>query len=247
MNWGEFLWTTLAAVLTLCTFSFLYKDNPFYKFAEALVVGVSAGYFVILLYYTGLVPKLLNPLSQGKWWYIIPGILGVLMWFRFIRRLSWISRYPIAFYIGIATGVSIPVEMKNRINVQLFNSMTAPNFKLGVIDGISDILIIIGMVCALCYFFFSKAHKGSFGTIAKIGIYTLMIGFGASFGYTVMARISLFIQRVQFLGNDWYKVAMANPEYITVFWIVVLVTALLILMEIIRHLRRRDAQPTAPM
>ena len=33
-----------AALLTLFIFSFLYKDNPFYKFAEHLFVGVSAGY-----------------------------------------------------------------------------------------------------------------------------------------------------------------------------------------------------------
>ena len=47
MEWSTFLWTTLGAFLTLCTFSFLYKDNPFYKFAEHLVVGVSAGYFAL--------------------------------------------------------------------------------------------------------------------------------------------------------------------------------------------------------
>src|SRR5262245_26382732 len=40
--------TWLAALLTLCIFSFLYKDNPFYKFAEHLFVGVSAGYYIIL-------------------------------------------------------------------------------------------------------------------------------------------------------------------------------------------------------
>jgi hypothetical protein len=244
MNWGEFLWTTLAALLTVCTFSFLYKDNPFYKFAEALVVGVSAGYFTILLIYTGLIPKLIMPIENGKLWYIIPGVMGVLMWFRFSRRLSWISRYPIAFYIAIATGTTIPVEMKNRINTQLFTSMTAPNFNLGLIAGLSDILIIVGLISALIYFFFSKEHKGAFGAVAKIGIFTLMIGFGASFGYTVMARISLFIQRVQFLGNDWYKVAQGNPGYSAVVWGAALLVALVILLEIIRQLRKREAQAT---
>jgi len=38
----------IAAGLTLCVFSFLYKDNPFYKFAEHLFVGVSAGYYIAL-------------------------------------------------------------------------------------------------------------------------------------------------------------------------------------------------------
>ncbi|MCK4657825.1 MAG: hypothetical protein KAT85_12355, partial [candidate division Zixibacteria bacterium] len=52
------------------------------------------------------------------------------------------------------------------------------------------------------YFFFSKEHKGAFGGAAKIGIFILMIGFGASFGYTVMARISLFVQRIASL-EEW--------------------------------------------
>ena len=65
------------------------------------------------------------------------------------------------------------------------------------------ILITLGIAASLVYFFYSKAHKGAFGGVARVGIWTLMIGFGASFGYTVMARISLLIDRVQFLINDW--------------------------------------------
>ena len=66
-----------------------------------------------------------------------------------------------------------------------------------------NILIVIGVICGVIYFFFSKEHKGLFGGLAKVGIWVLMIGFGASFGYTVMARISLLIGRAQFLYYDW--------------------------------------------
>lgn len=209
------LWTTLGAFLTLFTFSFLYKDNPFYKIAEHLVVGVSAGYFVIILYYNGLRPNLFNHLFvRNTWipkfdelWYIVPLLLGLMMYFRFSRKLSWISRYPIAFYMGIATGLAIPLEMKNRVIQQLYGTsvklgfdMSASGF-LGVPQGIWDGLIVFLTIASLIYFFFSKEHKGWFGGVAKIGIYTLMVGFGASFGYTVMARISLFINRVQDLRN----------------------------------------------
>jgi hypothetical protein len=242
MSFGDFLWTTLGAILTLSTFSFLYKDNPFYKIAEHLVVGVSAGYFVIILWYTGLIPKLYDPLAEGKWWYGVPGILGLLMWFRFSKKLSWISRYPIAFYIGIATGVAIPLEMQNRVNKQLVDTMIKPNFEGGFWAGISDIVIIVGVLSALFYFFFSKEHKGAFGGIAKVGIYTLMLGFGASFGYTVMARISLFIQRVQDL-RDWFEAGtIGGGGHQTVLWIVILAIVLLILLEIIRVMRSKTAE-----
>jgi hypothetical protein len=63
-------------------------------------------------------------------------------------------------------------------------------------------LIWIGTLTILLYFFFSKAHTGLYGKAVKIGIWYMMIGFGASFGYTVMARISLLIGRIQFLVID---------------------------------------------
>ncbi len=216
MNWETFWWTTLGAFLTLSTFSFLYKENPLYRFAEHLVVGVSAGYFVVLLYYNGLRPNLFNHLFVSNTWtpkwdelyYIIPLILGVMMWARFSRKWSWVSRYPIALYIGIATGISIPLEMRNRVIQQVYGTVgqTAFDFSkpgfFGVPAGVWDSILVILIISSLIYFFFSKEHKGWFGGAAKIGIYTLMVGFGASFGYTVMARISLFINRVQYI-RDW--------------------------------------------
>jgi len=57
----------------------------------------------------------------------------------------------------------------------------------------------------LIYFFFSAEHKGALGGTAKLGIWFLMVAFGASFGYTVMARISLLIGRMQFLLGDWLR------------------------------------------
>src|SRR5207247_5918093 len=55
----------VSAFLTLCVFSFLYKDNPFYKFAEHLFVGVSAGYYIILNFWTVLVANLWDPLKAA--------------------------------------------------------------------------------------------------------------------------------------------------------------------------------------
>jgi len=193
------LWTTLAAILTIFTFSFLYKDNPLYKFAEHLVVGVGAGYFVVLLVLTSLKPKLWDPVLAGEWWYLIPGLLGLMMWFRFSRKLSWLSRYPIAFYIG-TSGVAIPLYMYNNVNRQLSATLDL-GMGFGSMAEVWGILIVIGVLTGLMYFFFSKEHKGAFGAAAKVGIWVLMLGFGASFGYTVMARVSLFVQRIAFLES----------------------------------------------
>jgi hypothetical protein len=209
MDWSTTIATTVAALLTLAVFSFLYKDNPFYKFAEHLMVGVSAGYWLLILAYTVVLPKIITPLKAGKWYYIIPTILGVLMWARLTRKWSWISRYPLAFYIGVSTGVAIPLEMKAKIIEQLNGSVdlvTAMySAQAGGMTIVNNILILVGIIAGLIYFFFSKAHTGPTGGVAKFGIGVLMIGFGASFGFTVMARVSLLIERLQFLLFDWLR------------------------------------------
>lgn len=192
MTTVELLWNTLAALLTLFVFSFLYKDNPFYKFAERLVAGVAAGYWTMLLFHTNFRDKVILTMQNGQWAYIIPILLGIGMWTRFSKKWSWISRYSIAFYIGISTGVSVTVYMNTWILKQIEATMIPLN-------SVNNILVVVFVLCALFYFFFSKAHTGTFGLISRIGIYTLMIGFGAGFGLTVMGRIALLAQRVIFL------------------------------------------------
>lgn len=216
---GTAIWTTIGVFLTLCLFSFLYKDNPFYKFAEHLVVGISVGYWAILLYYTNFRQNLLDHLFvRGTWtpkidefYYIIPAILGIMMWTRFSRKYSWLSRYPLALFLGISSGVAIPVTMKTNVLSQLRATVAGLGFNfdwshpvfIGLPQGVWDLVIVVGTMSSLIYFFFSKEHKGVFGGAARIGIYTLMIGFGATFGYTVMARISLLIYRIQYI-RDWW-------------------------------------------
>jgi hypothetical protein len=226
MELTTFLWTTFGIYLTISIFSFLYKDNPFYRFTEHLFVGVSAGYFVIILWHNSLAPNLFNKIiTDREWIYFIPGIAGLMMFTRFSKTYGWISRWPLAAYIGISAGVAIPLEMSARVNRQLYASMAniswenfwGPGF-LNTTAGYSDIIILLGSISALIYFFFSKAHTGAFGAIAKFGLWILMIGFGTSFGFTVMARISLFINRIQSMEN--WRVASfnsSNQHYSVIF------------------------------
>jgi hypothetical protein len=110
------LW--LQAVLTFAILSFLIADNPFYKLAEHIFVGISAGYGVVLVWHEAVLPILLYrifpQLSAGEgatanYWVIVPGVLGLMMIARFIPKLAWLSRWPIAFVVGVTTGASIPV------------------------------------------------------------------------------------------------------------------------------------------
>jgi hypothetical protein len=193
------IWHGLAVLMTLAIFSFLLGDNPVYKFAERLWVGVSTGYWTMLLFHTSFVDKVWDPIvHEHQFLYLIPTALGILMWFRISPKLGWLSRYALAFYIGISTGVFIPLAFKTSIFLQVEGAVRPIHADIA---GLNYVLVLIGFVCSLAYFFFSRPHTGAFGVMSKMGIYTLMVGFGAGFGLTVMGRVALVVQRVIFLRD----------------------------------------------
>ncbi|HHT9119000.1 MAG TPA: hypothetical protein ACFYD3_00450 [Candidatus Hypogeohydataceae bacterium YC41] len=210
----EGIGTMIAAGLTLAIYSFLYKDNPTFKVVENLYVGVALGYTVIITWFNALKPDLYDPLlvplftgKHAQYLLLVPMFLGIFMLLRFTRRLVWLSRLTFAFVIGLGAGVTIPNYIHTFILKQLEPSMR-PVFYGGetLLPSINTLLILLGVISVLIYFFFSVEHKGPVGWLSRIGIWFLMISFGASFGYTVMGRMSLLIGRVIFLMRDWLGV-----------------------------------------
>ena len=196
----ELIGVWIAALLTLCIFSFLYKDNPFYKFAEHLFIGISAGYWLCRYYRNIFLPNLYTPLfEQGQLLYVVPFILGIMMLMRLAAKTAWISRWPLAVIVGTTSGYFLVTYLQSN-GVEQVRATLVP------LDNPSNIVLVVGVLSGLVYFFFSKAHKGPVGSVARVGIYFLMIAFGASFGYTVMARIPLVFGRMYFLLHDWLNV-----------------------------------------
>ena len=200
----------IAALLTLGIFSFLYKDNPAYKICEHLFVGVSAGYYVVLNYFSVVRPNLLDPLFKGgphtDYLLVIPLVLGILLFSRFFPKGDWLSRWSIALILGVYPALRITGFGQGDFVEQIHGTML-PLWVPGHLGTtIGNWILIVGLLTTLIFFFFSKEHKGALGGTARVGVYFLMVSFGASYGYTVMARISLLIGRVMFLLHDWLGV-----------------------------------------
>lgn len=199
----ETLGIWIGAFLTLAIFSFLYKDNPIYKVAENLFVGISAGYGVALEWHNVFISNLWKPLTKdGQIILIIPFILGLLLFTRFFAKISWLSRWALGLLIGIFSGVAIIGFASGDLVLQIHANLL-PLWGNETLTAFNNWILTLGLIACLIYFFFSKEHKGTFGFAAKIGIWFLMISFGASFGYTVMSRMSLLIGRVYFLFGQW--------------------------------------------
>ncbi len=198
----------IGAFLTLGIFSFLYKDNPVYKFCEHLFVGVSAGYYVVLTMISSVYPNMIQPLFTNfthdrNFLLVIPLLLGIMLFSRFFPRGDWLSRWPIAFILGVYPALRITGFAQGDLVEQVHGTILPLWVPGDTGTTINNWLLVGGLITTLIFFFFSKEHKGALGGSARVGIYFLMISFGASYGYTVMARVSLLIGRVMFLLDDW--------------------------------------------
>jgi len=208
MTTAQAIGSIVGGVLTLMMYSFLYRDNFFYKFGEHLYVGVSVGYLVNIEEWNVLRPLFVVPFFyQQNYLLIIPAILGIMMLTRFIRQVAWLSRTPLAFYIGFGCGLAIPAVLTANILRQLNSTMTRlwvtpAESPLWLWETFSLLLVFVGVLSVLFYFYFSIEHKGIVGKMGTVGIWFIMVSFGAAFGYTVMARVSLLIGRVQFLTDN---------------------------------------------
>jgi hypothetical protein len=263
MEFSAILGAWVATFLTIGIFSYLYKDNPFYKVAEHLFVGVSAGYLLSLGFWTQLQPNLFGRLFPAKHYdpdtitytiynvlsffsstifpeggidkghdqhltYLIPLVLGVMMLLSLIPRLSWMARWGIAYVVGMAAGLKAYGYLNSNVlgqikgtAVNLFD-FNLPIFSLSSPSIFNNLIIFVGTICGLLYFYFSKEHKGLLGKASKIGIYFLMISFGASFGFAVMGRISLLIGRF----TDLIKFSGSDYSYAT-FWVLLIIVSAL--------------------
>ncbi|MGQ9708807.1 MAG: hypothetical protein ACUVUR_08070 [bacterium] len=209
MNISTDPWVWIAAILTLAIFSFLYKENPFYRIAEHLYVGIANGYAITFYWHRILVPSLFDRVGAAstsvstKIWLVSIALIGALYFTRFIPKVSWLVRIPIAIVLGYACGASIPraidAEIIRQAKATIITRASFANWQ----EGLWAVIILLGVIATISYFFFSTERKGLLKPLSYAGIIFIMIGFGASFGYTVMARISLLIGRLQFLLDDW--------------------------------------------
>ena len=232
----EMVGTVIAAAVTLIMYSFLYRDNPLFKIAENLYVGVALGYGAIITWREALLPDVFEPLflapTRDAFWSAlaargIPVILGLLLLTRLSRKHSWLSRYSYGPLVGWGAGMAIVLTFHTNILKQLqaaiaplqagiTRSPVGENLAFGEWLGqwltqvglpvLGALVLLVGTAAVLFYFFFSVEHKRLGKATANVGIWFLMISFGATFGYTVMGRLSLLIDRVDFLLFEWLRI-----------------------------------------
>lgn len=243
VDWITLLGVWVAAGLTLFMYSFLYKDNPFFKFGEHLYIGVSVGYSIVTLIFKAMKPKWYEPLTTDfaeNWMLIIPTILGLLVLTQFVRKIAWLSRWTFAFVVGFGAGYGIPLVISQYLLKQI-DGTVKPLWPTGwtmatAWASFSALFVAVGVLATLVHFFYSIEHRGSIRWTARLGVLFLMVSFGASFGYTTMARLSLLFGRTADL------IDASKTKY---YWATPVLLGVMIVVFVVRDRMGRKQSPAA--
>jgi len=186
----------IAAGCTIFMYSYLIGDNPLFKFAEHLYIGISAAHAVVLGY-QNIQEMAWKPLIGGKAVMLVPLLFGLLLYTRFVKDWSSLSRIPIAFLTGLAAALAI----RGAIDASFIKQIAAT---MVPITNMSVFLTMAMVATTISYFFFTTGSQlAPVRYSAQLGRWVMMVAFGSAFGNTVMARMSLVIGRLQFLFKDW--------------------------------------------
>lgn len=221
MNHPLTIWC--GAIVTLAVFSYLARDNPFYRLVQHAALGVSVGFGVVIAWQQVLRPMWWTPIHEaitsdagsgklsGLLWLgaLIP---GSLWYFQLSKKLFWVSTLVSGLFIGIAAGLAFKGQIL-LILPQITGSLKPLNpfagdegftwNALGVC--LSNLIFLVALLTTLLYFFFSvKTDNPLVKTPMRLGRLMIMVALGAMFGNTVMTRMAYLIERLQFLYEDWF-------------------------------------------
>jgi hypothetical protein len=204
VNYFDLFGIWVAGFLSLMVLSVLYRENRFYRLAEHIFIGLSAGYGLVVALQIFLV-QAVQPLfreNNPQPEYIVPIIIGALYYAQFSKKISFLYRLPISLSVGFGLGVAIPRALKAFFLQQVIATalpLYVPNDPLQTLN---NWVIVFGTALSLLFFVFFRERKGAWGRLTAVGRYVILITLGAIFGSTVMGREAVLIQRMQFLLGD---------------------------------------------
>lgn len=197
MNLG--VW--IGALLTLAAASYLWKENPAFRYAEHIFIGVAAGH-ALVMGVQSIRNLALNVLvsdkadSVAKMLALVSIAMGLLMYARFIKDAKPLTALPVGVLLGTGAGLSLGGTIVSQSVAQIRATIVPLN-------SVDNIILVVGVLATMCYFFYSAPKSKALGGVATIGKYLMMVGFGAAYGNTVMGRVALLSGRIQFLMRDW--------------------------------------------
>lgn len=205
----EFLIGLLSLLFTVLILSYVVGDNPAFRLAVHVFIGISAGYVAAIVLLQVIANKLIVPLVFGDIYQqvlvVIPLILGLMLFTKLSPRIEWIGRPVVAFLVGTGAAAVVAGAIMGTIYPQVASSVNELNPNRGLLDLLGGVFILLGTVATLAYFQFTvigqKTSGGAQGLVIKVitfvGQIFIAITLGTLFAGVFSAALTALIDRIQ--------------------------------------------------
>ena len=205
----------LSFLLTLMILSYLIGDNPAFRVAVYIFVGVSAGYAAAVAWWQVIYPKVLLPLLTGslieRLLALVPLVLGFLLLMKLSQRTAWMGNVSVAFLVGVGAAVAVGGAVMGTLIPQTQASYTVFNLTGGgslLARLFFGVIMLVGTITTLVYFHFGARATAGGPQRSKLVIWLGWIGqvfiaitLGVLFAGVFAAAMTALIER---MNSIWY-------------------------------------------
>jgi len=190
----------VAGLVTLALWTWLIdRESVIFEFVQYLYIGLSFAYSIALNYADYLRP-VLGKIGAGQLEYIIPIVLGLMIYARYTKRLDFLGRWSLSFFVGYGAGYVLaftPAVFLGQLSGSFFHLW-------GKGGSLNNWILFLLLLASIVYFFFTvNRNNGFIKHTSALGRYAIMVFLGATFGATILYRYSLLFGRVYFVFHNW--------------------------------------------
>jgi hypothetical protein len=225
-NLLEFVGLALGFLFTILIFSYLLGDNPFFRLAIHIFIGVSAAYVAIITINNVLIPRLIIPILNGNQGERLLSILlfipSIFLLFK-ATPLRKVGNWSVAILVGIGAAAAVGGAITGTLFPQILgtiNSMDPSAYTITTSrwdQAINGFIIVLGTVTTLIYFHFGTQEKPGgaderlpiIENISKIGRIFLAITFGSLYAGVFLSSLAALVERLTFVWEFLNKVGIS--------------------------------------
>lgn len=213
----------IGAALTIIVMSGIAFESALYRVVVHFFVGVSAAYWMVVAFWSTLVPNMLGRIEPGLLRGILPGTpegepdptllaplaLGLLLVVPLPSRARALARWPIAFAAGFAAGAAIPRFLVADLLMPLDGAcvpliVMSDARTIDVRASAANTTAVVAVCAALVALIVAprdasgRAARG-LAVLAALGRSVLSIAFGAILAGMIASRVSALAGRLAWL------------------------------------------------
>jgi hypothetical protein len=202
----------VAFFFTVALLSYLIGDNPLYRVALHLFVGVAAGYAALVVMFQVLTPRLITPMLGGDLQpetivlLAVPLVLSIFLILKIHPRTAPLGNISVGYLVGVGAAVAVGGAVTGTLFPQISMAWNASYDQPSVL--LNRFVIVVGAVTTLLYFQFWLRGETATGAaeraapmrvLAEVGKGFLVLTLGAIYGGMILSGIAIFSDRMSSL------------------------------------------------